>query len=144
MSDENRNEAVLQSLLQYDSSLQTGHLPDANVETTDPVLLREIQLGQLALKRLEAAVPRQSNVMPSWAPGRIGRFEIQSVLGSGGFSVVYLAFDASLNRNVALKIPRPHVLTQRDHQRRFVNEAQATAKLDHANIVPVYEAGEDG
>ncbi len=144
MSDENRNEAVLQSLLQYDSSLKTGQLPETQILATDPVVLREIQLGRLALKRLEAAVPRQPHVMPSWAPSRIGRFEIRSVLGSGGFSVVYLAFDASLNRNVALKIPRPHVLTQPDNQRRFVNEARATAKLDHPNILAVYEAGEDG
>ncbi|MDA1232455.1 MAG: WD40 repeat domain-containing serine/threonine-protein kinase, partial [Planctomycetota bacterium] len=66
-----------------------------------------------------------------------------SILGSGGFAVVYLAFDPSLGRMVALKIPRPHALVHPELRRNFVTEAKAAAKLDHPNIVPVYEAGED-
>ena len=138
------NEALISSLLRCDESLRSGKMAVTEIVSTDLEFLQNLELGQAALLELEAAIPRRPKAMPSWAPNQIGRFEIRSVLGSGGFAVVYLAFDPRLNRSIALKIPRPHVLTERDHQRRFVNEARASAKLDHPNIVPVYEAGEDG
>ena len=134
---------LLSSLLQFDESLRSGQLADTQLVSDDQDLLENLELGQNALLELEAAIPRRVSVMPSWAPERIARFEIQSVLGSGGFAVVYLAFDPTLNRQVALKIPRPHALIRPELRRRFVTEAQAAAKLDHPNIVPVYDAGED-
>jgi WD40 repeat protein len=137
------NSTLLSSLLQFDESLRSGQLADTQLVSDDPHLLEHLELGQTALLELEAAIPRRVSVMPSWAPERIARFEIQSVLGSGGFAVVYLAFDPTLNRQVALKIPRPHALIRTELRRRFVTEAQAAAKLDHPNIVPVYDAGED-
>jgi serine/threonine protein kinase/WD40 repeat protein len=76
------------------------------------------------------------------SPGRhLGRFRIERLLGHGGHGVVYLAFDSVLNRLVALKIPRPEVLVDRAMRERFLLEARSAATLDHANIVPVYEAG---
>ncbi|MFO1001421.1 MAG: serine/threonine-protein kinase [Planctomycetaceae bacterium] len=134
---------LLNSLLQFDESLRSrGQIKTCGIPV-DADLQENLELGQAAILELEAAIPRHISVMPSWAPETIGRFRIQSVLGSGGFAVVYLAFDPALNRNVALKIPRPHALIKAELRRRFVTEAQAAAKLDHPNIVPVYEAGED-
>lgn len=137
------NSTLLSSLLQFDESLRSGRLTDTQLLSDDEELLEHLELGQAALLELEAAIPRRVSVMPSWAPQNVGRFEIRSVLGTGGFAVVYLAFDPTLNRQVALKIPRPHALIKPELRRRFVTEAQAAAKLDHPNIVPVYEAGED-
>jgi WD40 repeat protein len=137
------NSTLLSSLLQFDESLRSGQLADTQLVSDDQELLEPLELGQTALLELEAAIPRRVSVMPSWAPEKIARFEIQSVLGSGGFAVVYLAFDPTLNRQVALKIPRPHALIRPELRRRFVTEARAAAKLDHPNIVPVYDAGED-
>lgn len=137
------NEGLLSSLLQYDESLRTGQSPELLLDSAEPDQMTDFELGQAALQELEAAIPRRMSVMPSWAPQRIGRFEIRSVLGAGGFAVVYLAFDPTLNRLVALKIPRPHALIRPDLRRRFVTEAQAAAQLDHPHIVPVFEAGED-
>ena len=134
---------LLSSLLQFDESLRNGQLADTLVVSDDEELLENLELGQAAMLELEAAIPRRVSVMPSWAPQNVGRFEIRSVLGTGGFAVVYLAFDPTLNRQVALKIPRPHALMKPELRRRFVTEAQAAAKLDHPNIVTVYEAGED-
>jgi serine/threonine protein kinase/WD40 repeat protein len=134
---------LLSSLLQFDESLRNGQLTDTQLLSDDKELLGNLELGQAAMLELEAAIPRRVSVMPSWAPQNVGRFEIRSVLGTGGFAVVYLAFDPVLNRQVALKIPRPHALMKPELRRRFVTEAQAAAKLDHPNIVPVYEAGED-
>ncbi|MGA2255232.1 MAG: serine/threonine-protein kinase [Thermoguttaceae bacterium] len=86
--------------------------------------------------------PDAANLAGLAAPGhQLGRFRIERLLGHGGHGVVYLAFDPVLNRLVALKIPRPEVLVDRAMRERFLLEARSAATLDHANIVPVYEAG---
>jgi WD40 repeat protein/serine/threonine protein kinase len=77
-------------------------------------------------------------------PHRLERFEVFRELGRGGHGIVYLARDPALNRPIALKIPRPDLLLSKSLRRRFVDEAQAVARLDHPNIVRVLEAGFDG
>jgi serine/threonine-protein kinase len=74
-------------------------------------------------------------------PASIGRFRIDSVLGSGGMGAVYKAFDPTLRRTVALKTVRPDINRQ-DYLDRLYREAQACARLKHPNVVTVYEAGE--
>ncbi len=78
---------------------------------------------------------------PPPAPS-VGKFEIVELLGGGGFGMVYLARDRTLNRQVALKLARGSVLADPDLKSRFVREAEALARLEHPGIVPVYEAGE--
>jgi serine/threonine protein kinase/tetratricopeptide (TPR) repeat protein len=73
---------------------------------------------------------------------RLGKFEIIRQVGIGGFGVVYLAMDTALERLVALKLPRASMLADPDARHRFVREAKALARLDHPNIVAVFEAGE--
>jgi serine/threonine protein kinase len=65
-------------------------------------------------------------------------------LGRGGCGVVFLAYDPQLRRQVALKVPRAETLFSPDLRARFQHEARAAAALDHPNLVPVYEAGEEG
>ena len=71
-----------------------------------------------------------------------GRFTLRRVIGRGGFGIVYLAYDPLLNREVALKLPRPDCLLTPELRRRFLREGHAAAGLDHPNIVTVHEAGE--
>src|SRR5262249_52670205 len=76
-------------------------------------------------------------------PGtKLGRYEIRSKIGEGGMGEVYLAEDASLHRPVALKILRAEIASNRDRMRRFAQEAQAAAALNHPNIAHIYEVGE--
>lgn len=74
----------------------------------------------------------------------IGRFQIIRQLGQGGYGVVFLARDPDLNRLVALKVPRPEVLVTASLRRRFLREGMAAAALNHAGVVPVFEAGHAG
>jgi WD40 repeat protein len=74
----------------------------------------------------------------------LGRFRIRRELGRGACGVVFLAFDPKLGREVALKVPRPEVLVHPELFSRFTQEARAAATLDHPNLVPVYEARDDG
>ena len=79
-------------------------------------------------------------------PARIDRFEIRAVLGQGGFGTVYHAYDPQLQREVALKAPRPEVLLHSGSLERFLREARAAAALQHPQICPVFEvcASEQG
>lgn len=71
-----------------------------------------------------------------------GHYRIISRIGAGGMGEVYLAEDTKLNRKVALKFMPVHMAGNADMRARFTREAQAAAKLDHPNIVPVFEVGE--
>ena len=68
-----------------------------------------------------------------------GRYEIQEIIGVGGMSVVYKAYDNIDDRIVAVKILKEEFLNNEDFKRRFKNESKAIALLSHENIVKVYD-----
>src|SRR6184192_4592633 len=73
---------------------------------------------------------------------KLGRYEIRSKIGEGGMGEVYLAEDVQLRRPVALKILPLEVASNKDRMRRFTQEAQAAAALNHPHIAHIYEIGE--
>ena len=77
------------------------------------------------------------------AGGRVHRFVLLERIAAGGMGELYTAFDARLDRKIALKLVR---LGRRDEKAdgRLLREAQALAKLSHPNVVTVYEVGTDG
>jgi tRNA A-37 threonylcarbamoyl transferase component Bud32 len=71
-----------------------------------------------------------------------GRFEVVAELGQGAMGRVYRAHDPVLDRSVALKTVSPALLARKDTLKRFEREARAAARLQHPNIVTIYEVGE--
>jgi serine/threonine-protein kinase len=67
---------------------------------------------------------------------------IEALLGRGGMGYVYLAEHLTLRRKVALKVLAPELGRNEEYRGRFLLESQMAARLEHPNIVPVYEAGE--
>lgn len=73
-----------------------------------------------------------------------GRYEILQQIGSGGMAYVYRAIDYKLNRHVAIKVLKEEFCKDKSFVAKFRMEAQSAAGLSHANIVGVYDVGENG
>ncbi|MBL8064065.1 MAG: serine/threonine-protein kinase [Anaerolineales bacterium] len=77
-------------------------------------------------------------------PEKIGRYEIKSELGRGGFATVYRAYDPRFEREVAIKFMPPELVhADPQFRMRFEREEKIIAQLEHPAIVPVYDVGEE-
>ena len=91
-----------------------------------------------------------SNSRPSLATGALrpsdtlGRFELRKILGQGGQSTVWLAFDPRMEREVAIKVMRPGDGSDDKAVSTWLQEARSVGRVTHPNIVPVYEADVHG
>ena len=72
----------------------------------------------------------------------IAGYRLESLLGRGGMSVVYLAEHVRLGRKVALKLLAPMLSDDETYRDRFQRESRRAAELDHPNVVPIFDAGE--
>jgi serine/threonine protein kinase len=83
---------------------------------------------------------------PPQAPdelGRLGPYRVLRVLGAGGMGVVFEAEDPALSRRLAVKAMLPGLAAGKAARERFLREARSAAALEHDNIVPIYQVGED-
>ncbi|PQO38647.1 serine/threonine protein kinase [Blastopirellula marina] len=73
----------------------------------------------------------------------LGHFQLDAFVGAGGMGAVFRGHDTQLNRRVAIKVLSGEHNAKEETVRRFKNEAQSAARLDHPNIARVYAVGED-
>lgn len=132
--------AIVEAAVTFDNHLR-GRMPPPSTDVAGETPGERRSFFD-CLQLLERAWPRTADDAAPAGPQRIGKFEIERVLGQGGFGIVYLAHDVVLGRTVALKVPRLHTLASRSLLARFQREGRAAASLDHPHIVPLYEAGE--
>lgn len=110
---------------EVDSLISSLHRSASFIDTPAADVAAELLLSNRSLK-----------------PGQqIEHYRIASRLGSGGMGDVYLAEDLKLKRRVALKLLPPHFTVNPDRVRRFEREARAASKLNHPNLVTIYEIG---
>jgi serine/threonine-protein kinase len=76
-------------------------------------------------------------------PKKIGRYKIEGLLGQGTMGVVFKAYDPALERYAAIKVMNTGVDVDDELRARFFREARSAAKLNHPNIISIYELGEN-
>lgn len=113
---------------------------------TEPALRREVESLIASFERGDSSFMDHPTVGPSevlTAGAKLGPYEILARLGAGGMGVVYRAHDKRLERDVAIKVLPPGLLTDEPERKRFRKEALALARLSHPNIAAVYDVGEN-
>ena len=76
--------------------------------------------------------------------GRIGRYEVERMIGSGGMGIVLKGFDTELHRVVAIKVLKPHLAHNGSARHRFAREAQSAAAVVHEHVIPIHDVQSDG
>jgi serine/threonine protein kinase/formylglycine-generating enzyme required for sulfatase activity len=99
----------------------------------DPERTGDYQTGRNEGPAIDAA--------PAAQPQHIGRYQVEKVLGQGGFGLVYLAHDEQLQRLVAIKVPHRKLVDRPEAADAYLTEARTVANLDHPHIVPVFDVG---
>ncbi len=97
-------------------------------------------------ERDRVAEVRQADIeeLMSWIGRRLARYEIKQLLGAGAMGVVFRAHDTLIERDVAIKVLPRSVSGDERLLKRFLIEARAAGKLNHANAVAIYEIGQEG
>jgi WD40 repeat protein len=130
----------------HEEGLHSGQrvAPELSATPTDleEQLTRDLACAQMLRRVLRPALPPPATSGLPWSS--LGRFRIRRELGRGGFGIVFLAHDPLLGREVAVKVPRPEVVVTPELRQRFEREARAVSRLDHPNLVPVFEVGNAG
>jgi hypothetical protein len=88
-------------------------------------------------------VTTRSDEQAAASAARFGSYQVLREIGHGGMGVVYEAQDEALNRRVAIKVMAANRAKDRDARARFSREARAVAAIEHQNVVPIYQVGEE-
>jgi len=122
-----------------DSSFVTLSKPSSGNNFRSSVLTSDGPATQVTLTVDPASTPISRSSYAPWP--QVRGYEILSVIGSGGMGIVYKARHRELNRTVALKMLRSIALEDPEIRERFHAEAEAVARLQHPNIIQVFEVG---
>ncbi len=137
------DEALLKEAEAYDASLRGIGSTPADFAEKHSDLAAVFRLLNDVFESPTAVAKDKTPDASFTLPTKLDRFRIVSVLGQGGFSTVYRAFDEVLVRDVAIKVVPCHFdanAGQSDHR---LVEARAAARLSHVNIVPLYEVHQE-
>lgn len=74
--------------------------------------------------------------------GTMGKYRIQSILGTGGMGIVFRALDVPLNRTVAIKVPPMNLAASTRFRQRFISEARLAAAVSHQNVITIHAVDE--
>jgi len=116
-------------------------------KVTEPVTAELLSMQSSVGLPLEGTpAPSQTNVenAPVERGSTIGRYVVLHEVGRGGMGVVYAAYDAELDRKVAIKVLRStsgNAARDHDRQARLLREAQAMARIEHPNVLSVFDVG---
>jgi serine/threonine-protein kinase len=143
------SDRLIELLVEWEEGCRQGRAPTAeDLCPDDPTLQKALRQRIRQRERFRRLWTLQGQTTPAPAPAlpagppQVEGFEILGTLGAGGMGVVYRARQASLDRLVALKVIRAGAYANREELSRFRREAEAIARLQHPNIVQVYEVGE--
>jgi len=73
----------------------------------------------------------------------VGRYQVDQMVGEGAMARVYRAYDPKIDRTLAIKLLKSHLLTDDEYRVRFFREAKGAGILSHPNIVTVFDVGEE-
>jgi len=99
--------------------------------------------GPLDPTRATAAEPHFAASEHRGELGTFGRYRVLQKLGQGGMGCVYLGYDQSLDRKVALKVMLPQYAIDADGRERFLREARSAAKVRSDHVVTIHDVGEE-
>ena len=134
------NDAAFVGDVQGGSTAQRAQLAAGRLEDQPTVISKQPPTGLTP-----ASVHLQPAEMGRVLQGEtLGHFELLEFVGGGGMGAVFRALDTMLNRIVAVKVLSHEQSDDEETLRRFKNEAQSAARLDHENIGRVHYVGEDG
>jgi tetratricopeptide (TPR) repeat protein len=136
---------AIQSLVE--ESLEANARAELEDHVADCQACRQLVAALRSTMTAPTVTDGNSNPFQKVTPTAIGRYEIEDVLGAGGMGIVYAAHDPKLRRKVAIKLLRAGSgdgEDTREAQARLLREARAMAKVQHPNVVSVFDTGEHG
>ncbi len=137
------DESLLKEAEAYDASLRGMGHPPADFAEKHSDLAAVFRLLNDVFEPPTQRVKERTPDVSVTLPPKLERFRIVSVLGQGGFSTVYRAFDEVLVRDVAIKVVPCQFDSKTGQSDHRLVEARAAARLSHVNIVPLYEVHQE-
>lgn len=124
-------------------SATADHLPDGRNFLEEPPTVISSKKGSVGESNSRSYSIAELTLGKELVGQTLGHFQLDAFVGAGGMGAVFRGHDTQLDRRVAVKVLSGEHNTKEDTVRRFRNEAQSAARLDHPNIARVYYVGED-
>ncbi|PQO27435.1 hypothetical protein C5Y96_18025 [Blastopirellula marina] len=124
-------------------SATADHLPDGRNFLEEPPTVISNKKGHVGDSPGRSYTLAELTLGKELVGQTLGHFQLDAFVGAGGMGAVFRGHDTQLDRRVAVKVLSGEHNTKEDTVRRFRNEAQSAARLDHPNIARVYYVGED-